>query len=253
MRHLVFVLTLPSNGVIFDLALCIHLHCESIGGPFLPTHFQRILGHMDLWKSSSISKILKNNIRLPKQFTVWFIQSRKLTSATRQIQFFFFFFLTAADNFSSSTHHCGGWPAPDWPDVKCCCAWGTQKHPRFTFWHLWNSKYFWLLYTSYTSNAMQLQHSLTVICKTSIALTCKCVPSGNQKFHIHLWSSHRLKPNTGNVCGYWDRPIMQLFRWQKVSCLCDLCVHINSEQWLNWLELLVHPANQNRVLDRCLR
>lgn len=56
--YLILSLSLSGNDVIFDLSLCIHLHCQGIGCPLLPTHLQGKLGHMDLWESASISEVL---------------------------------------------------------------------------------------------------------------------------------------------------------------------------------------------------
>lgn len=58
---LILVLSLSGDGIIFDLSLSIHLHSQGIGCLFLSTHLQRELGHMDLWESSSISKVLQRH------------------------------------------------------------------------------------------------------------------------------------------------------------------------------------------------
>lgn len=62
--YLILVLPLFSDGIIFDFSFCVHLHGQGIGRLLLSAHLQRKLGHMDFWKSTSISKILvKNNRR----------------------------------------------------------------------------------------------------------------------------------------------------------------------------------------------
>lgn len=56
--NLILSLSLSGDGIIFDFPFCIYLHCQGIGCFPLPAHLQRKLGHMDLWESSSISKVL---------------------------------------------------------------------------------------------------------------------------------------------------------------------------------------------------
>lgn len=56
--HLILVLSLFSNSIIFNLSFCVHLHSQSIGRLLLSAHLQRKLGNVDFRKSTSISKIL---------------------------------------------------------------------------------------------------------------------------------------------------------------------------------------------------
>lgn len=56
--YLVFGLPLSSNCIVFDFPFRIHLYGQCIRHFFLSPHIQGILGHMDFWESTSISKIL---------------------------------------------------------------------------------------------------------------------------------------------------------------------------------------------------
>lgn len=59
--YLILVLSLSGDGIIFDLSFRINLHSQGVGRLLLSTHLQRKLGHVDLWESSSISKVLQKH------------------------------------------------------------------------------------------------------------------------------------------------------------------------------------------------
>ena len=61
MAYLILSLSLSGNGIIFDLPFCVHLHSKGIGRLLLPAHLQGKLGHVDLGKSTSISKVLRKH------------------------------------------------------------------------------------------------------------------------------------------------------------------------------------------------
>lgn len=60
--YLILVLSLSGNSIIFNFSFCIHLNSQGIRGHLLSTHLQWKLGHMDLWESSSIPKVLQRQI-----------------------------------------------------------------------------------------------------------------------------------------------------------------------------------------------
>lgn len=57
--YLVLWLSLSSNCIVFYFSFCIHLNSQSIGHFLLSAHIQWILGHMNFWESTPISKILQ--------------------------------------------------------------------------------------------------------------------------------------------------------------------------------------------------